>query len=299
MHGSHCFLNLSVTLRMLKYDCMRELDSLQIGHLHTKASDFKIEYEAVNDRHVEVPFSHRHIFYAVYWVHVGCGKHVIDFKEYDIKPGRVFFIKPEQVHFFHVQDSTKFSALQFTEEFMMPFLHHHRMNISVCMDLSPCEAKRMDVLFRQLQDEASSNLPNSNGIVQSEINTLLLELERISCPANNLSAVPEVLSKYQDLIDAGFKQDRQVGSYAVKLGISPNYLNVLARKYLGRSALELINDRVVLEAKRMLVETQYDISEIAFKLGFNELSYFSRFFRQHTGSTPLDFRISMNEMYQR
>lgn len=278
---------------------MRELDSLQIGHSHTKASDYKIEYEAVNDRHVEVPFSHRHIFYAVYWVHEGRGEHVIDFKEYDIKPDRVFFIKPEQVHFFHVLDSTKYSALQFTEEFMMSVLHHHKMNISVCMDLSPDESQRLDVLFRQLQAEADSHLPNSNGIVQSEINTLLLELERISCPLSNPSVVPDVLCKYQELIDADFKQDRQVGSYAAKLGISPNYLNVLARKHLGRSALELINERVVLEAKRMLMETQYDVSEVAFKLGFNDLSYFSRFFKQHTGSTPLDFRTSMNEMYQR
>lgn len=61
----------------------------------------------------------------------------------------------------------------------------------------------------------------------------------------------------------------------------------------------MINERVILEVKRMLIRTEYDISEIAYKLGFNELSYFSRFFKRHTGMTPLGFRMSMNEMYQR
>ena len=55
----------------------------------------------------------------------------------------------------------------------------------------------------------------------------------------------------------------------------------------------------MLEIKRLLLRTDYDISEIAYKLGFNELSYFSRFFKRNTGMTPIEFRQSMNEMYQR
>ena len=278
---------------------MGKLESLQIGHSLDKAQEFKVEYEVVNNSNVEVPFSHRHFFYAVYWMHEGDGTHVIDFEEYEIRPDRVFFIKPEQVHFLHGRAHLKYSALQFTEDFMMPYLFAGQKDIAVYKDLSQAEAERIEVLFKQLQTESVSNLPNSNSVIQSEINTLLLELERMSIPAPNTSVIPDILRKYKDLIDKDFVKERQVRNYAGRLGISPNYLNVLARKHLGKSALEMINERVVLEVKRMLIRTEYDISEIAYKLGFNELSYFSRFFKRQTGMTPLRFRISMNEMYQR
>ncbi len=61
----------------------------------------------------------------------------------------------------------------------------------------------------------------------------------------------------------------------------------------------MINERVTLEMKRLLLRTDYDISEIAYKLGFNELSYFSRFFRRNTGMSPHEFRTAMNKMYQK
>ncbi len=249
---------------------MGKPESLQIGHSLAKTEDFKIECGTEDDRNVEVPFSHRHFFYAVYWMHEGCGTHVIDFEEYEIRPGRVFFIRPEQVHFLHGGARMNYSALQFTEDFMMPFLSERQKNLAVYKDLCQAEAERIGILFRQLQMESAGNLPNSNSIVQSEINTLLLELERISLPAPNSFVIPDILRRYKELIEKGFVKERQVHSYAGQLGISPNYLNVLARKHLGKSALEMINGRLLLEAKRMLIRTEYDISEIAYKLGFNE-----------------------------
>lgn len=278
---------------------MSEVGSLQIGHTSIKENDFKIECEVVNDRHIEVPFSHRHFFYAIYWVHEGSGKHIIDFEEYEIKPDRVFFIRPEQVHFLHEEERMKYSALQFTEDFMTPYLATIQKGMAVFKDIDREEKERIALLFNQIYAESVSGLPNSCAIIQSEINTLLLELERISLPASDVSAIPELLNKYKDLIDKNFMRERQVQTYAGQLGISPNYLNVLTRKHLGKSALSMINDRVILEIKRLLLRTDYDISEIAYKLGFNELSYFSRFFKRNTGMTPIEFRQSMNEMYQR
>ena len=278
---------------------MSKLDSLQIGHSLAKSQEFKVECEVVNSSNIEVPFSHRHFFHAVYWMHEGSGTHVIDFEEYEIRPDRVFFIKPEQVHFLHGGAYLKYSALQFTEDFMMPFLSESQKNIAVYKDLSQAESERIDVLFKQLQAESISNLPNSNSIIQSEINTLLLELERISLLSNAFPAIPNLLQEYKELIEHEFINDRQVRNYAKRLGVSSNYLNVLTQKHLGKSALEMINERVTLEMKRLLLRTDYDISEIAYKLGFNELSYFSRFFRRNTGMSPHEFRTAMNKMYQK
>lgn len=117
------------------------LESLQIGHSHTKDEDFKIKCEVINDKNVEVSFSHRHFFYVIYWIHEGNGTHVIDFEEYEMKPDRIFYIKPEQVHFMHIEESLKYSALQFTEDFIIPINWDMGREIPVYKDIDKNEKK--------------------------------------------------------------------------------------------------------------------------------------------------------------
>lgn len=277
-------------------------ENLQIGHSHDKERDFKITCNVSDDKQVEVPFSHRHFFYAVYWIHQGSGIHVIDFEEYEIKPNRIFFVKPEQIHFLHNDTMMEYSALQFTEEFMScsdTGYQTEEREIAVCHDLTLEEQERMEILFKQISAEAVSGLEYSTALIQSEINTLLLYLERIGLDKRRYTALPDLLLKYRMLVEKQYTATRLVQKYAGQLGVSANYLNVLVRKYLGKSALNLINERVILEIKRRLLRTEKGVSEIAYELGFDELSYFSRFFKRHTGMTPIAFREKMNEMYQR
>lgn len=256
-------------------------ENLQIGHSHDKERDFKITCNVSDDKQVEVPFSHRHFFYAVYWIHQGSGIHVIDFEEYEIKPNRIFFVKPEQIHFLHNNTMMEYSALQFTEEFMScsdTGYQTEEREIAVCHDLTLEEQERMEILFKQISAEAVSGLEHSTALIQSEINTLLLDLERIGLDKRRYTALPDLLLKYRMLVEKQYTATRLVQEYAGQLGVSANYLNVLVRKYLGKSALNLINERVILEIKRRLLRTEKGVSEIAYELGFDELSYFSRFF---------------------
>lgn len=255
-------------------------ENLQIGHSHDKERDFKITCNVSDDKQVEVPFSHRHFFYAVYWIHQGSGIHVIDFEEYEIKPNRIFFVKPEQIHFLHNDTMMEYSALQFTEEFMScsdTGYQTEEREIAVCHDLTLEEQERMEILFKQISAEAVSGLEYSTALIQSEINTLLLDLERIGLDKRRYTALPDLLLKYRMLVEKQYTATRLVQKYAGQLGVSANYLNVLVRKYLGKSALNLINERVILEIKRRLLRTEKGVSEIAYELGFDELSYFSRF----------------------
>ena len=100
---------------------MKQTDGLQIGHSPDKEKDFKMACDVMGDKRTEVPFSHRHHFYAVYWIHEGTGVRIIDFEKYEVKPDRIFFVRPEQVHFLRDNERVRYSALQFTEDFMMPF----------------------------------------------------------------------------------------------------------------------------------------------------------------------------------
>lgn len=280
---------------------------LQIGHCLAKEHDIKVErYTCSDDRETEVGFSHRHRFYAIYWIHEGSGMHTIDFEDYVIRPNRIFFVRPEQVHALCAVPGMKYSAIQFTEEFMLSYamlpgredggIGQH---IGVYKDLNADESRRLCILFDILGEEYAGERPLSADVLRSELNILLLELERISWPAEMVSAVPEILVHYRELVNKHFRQVRQVKDYAGLLGVSANYLNVLVQKHLDRSALSLINERIALEAKRMLLCTDDDVSEIAYSTGFNEVSYFSRFFKRHTGFTPHEFREAMNEMYKR
>ncbi len=98
-----------------------------------------------------------------------------------------------------------------------------------------------------------------------------------------------VLRNYEQLIDQHFRLTRLPKEYAALLYITPNHLNALCHDLLGKTAGDLIRDRVLLEAKRMLTNLDMSVSEIAFDLNFQDNSYFNRFFKKNEGITPDDF----------
>ena len=100
----------------------------------------------------------------------------------------------------------------------------------------------------------------------------------------------EYLSRFNYLINTDFTQQRKIESYAQELGVTPPYLNKICQQLVQRSALQLVHDRLLLEAKRHLIYTALNISEVAYELGFNDPAYFNRFFKRLTGQTPRQFR---------
>ena len=80
-----------------------------------------------------------------------------------------------------------------------------------------------------------------------------------------------------------------------QLAVTPNYLNSVCKSISGKTAGEIIRNRIVLEAKRLLVNSQFTISQIAFELNFEDNSYFTKFFKSNAGISPLDFRKNLNK----
>jgi AraC family transcriptional activator of pobA len=95
---------------------------------------------------------------------------------------------------------------------------------------------------------------------------------------------------FRQLVDRDFRSHRAIGFYAGALGLTPTHLNRVCRKHLGDTALGVIQQRIILEAKRYLTFTSLNAQEIAFALDFDDPAYFSRFFKKKTGFSPLDFR---------
>ena len=94
------------------------------------------------------------------------------------------------------------------------------------------------------------------------------------------------------MIDRFFNEESSVHFYADKLNITPNYLNILSQRYLKIPASDVIKQRTILEAKRLLTSTDLSIKEIAYMLGFNDNTYFSKVFKKYVGKTPGDFKES-------
>ncbi|WP_138485166.1 AraC family transcriptional regulator [Dyadobacter bucti] len=92
------------------------------------------------------------------------------------------------------------------------------------------------------------------------------------------------------LLESNYLQVRNTDFYAGKLGISSKRLNQILKDKLDKTGMELIHDRIILEAKRMIIHSEQTIKEIAYELGFSDRPYFSRFFKKQTGQTPDEFQ---------
>ena len=95
------------------------------------------------------------------------------------------------------------------------------------------------------------------------------------------------------LVEAHYASQTHVGFYAAQMGLSPKWLNKILQLNLQKTATQIVHERLLLEAKRELTIQERTIKEIAFRLGFEEPSYFARFFRKHTGNSPTEFQEKM------
>ncbi len=122
--------------------------------------------------------------------------------------------------------------------------------------------------------------------------TLRRQLERISAPQSEPGSRSETFARLRELIEDQYRQHWSIADYAEALGISRVQLNRLARSFADKSVLDLIQDRLLLEAQRHLTYTSASAAEIAYELGFQDPAYFSRVFKRRTGATPGEFRRS-------
>lgn len=280
-----------------------KFEKYQIGHSPEYGKHFIIETNVCHNPLVEVAHSHRHSFFAIFWIHSGNGKHLIDFEEYDMCKDRIFFVRPEQVHFMKFDSSVTFSTIQFSEEYIIPYMpnieeNFSLNNISTYMDITKDENNRLAILFKMLQNEYHSVIPEKELMISHEILLLLIELKRIGGACNNTDNLPNSLVEFSHLLNTRYKDYHTVKEYANELNITSNYLNVLCQKHFNKSALSLINGHIILEIKRLLLRTDWDISTIAYDLHFGELSNFTKFFKRYTSFTPMGFREEMNKIYQ-
>lgn len=152
-------------------------------------------------------------------------------------------------------------------------------------------------VFAMFMTELAAIAPWRGAAITSTLSLLLIGLGRLATDlpyagSSTGGRVARHFQRFQERVETTYTQRRDIAAYAAELAITPTQLNRVCRQLAGKSALAIINDRVLLEAQRNLIYTELDIKQIALTIGFADASYFTRFFIKQCGQTPTDFRAS-------
>lgn len=156
----------------------------------------------------------------------------------------------------------------------------------------------MDGLLRRIAAEYHHPRRGRAASLEALTTLLLVSLVRLAGPVEEAPPGARQTShvqRFRGLIENTFREPWSVKGYARHLGISATQLNRLCRNATGRSALALVHERILLEAKRELIYTALGIAEIAYALGFRDPAYFARFFASRTGLSPTRFRAERQQ----
>ncbi len=245
---------------------------------------------------------HKHDFYLLILFTSGKGRHHVDFNSYPVKPGALFILSPGQTHswelsddtdgyvFFHTRD---FYDLYYTSEKVQEYPFFRSIDHRPLMQLKPLQLAPVEAIFRTLLDEYQSNRAMRLQKIRSLINICYVELSRLYLPAQPaLGASQSYLDKVRKLealLEQHYKTVKSPKAYAALMNMSERHLNRICRLCLKKNISGLIADRVMLEARRMLVQARLPVAEVAAGLGYFDQSYFTRLFKKRCGYTPTAF----------
>lgn len=154
-------------------------------------------------------------------------------------------------------------------------------------------AVHIDALERELKSDQTGHQRAAHyqlGLLSIYFERQLEQRHDDTTDARADTAAARLVAAYTDLIERDFRQHMGVADYAAKLGVTPTHLARCCRQTSGKSALKLLNDRILFEARLMLRDTKAPVQQVAATLGFGSAAYFTRAFQTQTGLTPSNFR---------
>lgn len=244
---------------------------------------------------------HRHTFYELMFFLSGSGSHEIDFSSFPIEPNSVHFVSPGQIHRLIPRNtkgyvicfSEDFVSLNSREDFTERFPYYNDQSRPL-LKLKKEQAEEIKSLVDLVVKDLASTKNTQPDLYRSYLNIILLKLNEVylrSLPhRSNEQNRNSKVQHFKKLINRNYSANKSPSVYADELNVSPNHLNALCKKHEGKTAIQLIHERMILEAKRLLYATDMHIKEISFQLGFEDVAYFNRFFKKLCKLTPQEYR---------
>ncbi|GAA0872982.1 hypothetical protein GCM10009117_21290 [Gangjinia marincola] len=254
----------------------------------------------------EIKKPHRVEFYQIFWFQEGSPTHMVDFKPIKINPNSLLFINKNSVQLFDTETTFKGKAILFTDNFFCKTKLDTRFLKSTILFNDLLSVAQINIsdsiietIFKQLETETENIKDEYQAdIIRNDLRNLLLHSERERKKQGFVEFVKDTNLEFalifKDLLEYNFIQHKNVGFYANKMNISTKRLNQTTLRIFGKSPKNIIDDRVLLECKRLLIYTSDSVKEIAYSLGFEEPTNFIKYFKKHTGETPNSFSEQYN-----
>ena len=251
---------------------------------------------------------HRKDYYMLAFIMQGNSRHWVDMVPHTLKPNTFNFTVPHQIHIKEQATPIDGTMICFTEEFLAIEENEFLKTLPIIQNPQNghmLELNIEDVVFieditTKILNEYRQKSSWRNGMLLAYLRVLLIYVSRLYTEQFTNTGQPEkrvLLKKFSTLVNEQFAKLHDVSSYASQLNISSGYLSETIKEQSGKTAIELIHERIVLEARRLLFHTEKSIKEIAFELGFEDASYFNRFFKRLSEQTPLAYRGATRKMY--
>jgi AraC-like DNA-binding protein len=247
---------------------------------------------------------HRVNFYDIIWIQGGTPVFVVDFNRIEIKKSTIIFINKSHVQYYEKFNDCEGYIMPFTETFLCrSAIETNFLNNSLLFN-NPVKAPFIELeaedqfisdLFHAIIQELNGEPDDTKYyLLQSLLFAFLLKCERkyLKTGLEEIHDRAEwnTAIQFRNLIDQHFSQDRSVAFYASQLNISEKSLLRSTNSVFGKSPKEVIHERLLIEAKRLLLHSNSKTKERAFTLGFDEPTNFVKYFKKYTQKTPLEFR---------
>lgn len=283
----------------------------EISFVNSKTSKFQFDLVSYQDLIKLKPADHNQFefhkisFYVILLFTKNEGEYNLNFKDYEFKPGSLFTLRKDNIHKFY-KNKGQGQLLVFTENFILnhtneieaakTFTLFNEMLASPKLQLNKKEYQEVLDLVELIKNEYSEAKDDfSLSIIRNYIQVIITKLFRIKATKNSAFNNRKHLTMFlqlQELIEKQCFKHKKVSYYANELGVTTKTLNNVTQSVLNKSTKSLINEVVILQSKRLIINTQDSLTEIAYKVGFDEPTNFFKYFRKYAGVSPSEFKTS-------
>nr|WP_319397447.1 helix-turn-helix transcriptional regulator [uncultured Carboxylicivirga sp.] len=240
---------------------------------------------------------HKATFFQIVWLTTGEAVFNIDFKEITIKENELLIITPGQVCAFDVHSDYTGKLILFTNSFFS--ISEMDANFMYTSEIfNPVRRNKVislcPILISDLTDLLENELKQGDKnyqleIAQSYLRIILFESERQFSKTTNIP-VNNVARLFYNAVEHHYKENKNTEFYVDLLNVNEKVLSREVKAIIGKTPKVYIDSRTILEAKRLLIYSNFSIKEVGYDLGFEEPSYFNKYFKKHTKLTPVEFR---------
>ncbi len=243
---------------------------------------------------------HRHDFFYVLALKKASGKHEIDFASYKVSDNSIFLMRPGQVHALTLKAGSRGYLMEFKTDFYYPHNKASHEILRKARHKNFCQLdvngfKKLMAILMNIFEEYNNQQERYQEVIKANIGIFFIELVRHrhnrKSNWNDTNVYKhDRLEEFLDLLETHITKHKQVSRYADMLNLSSYQLNAITKATRGKTCSDLINEYIILESKRYLLATSNQVTQVAYHMGYEDVSYFIRFFRKHTGYSPEAFR---------